>query len=372
MKKLFILCIGALIPSISFAQTAVDSTDVEKGVEDPVFVVVDKAPDFPGGHTALAQFFGENLQYPSEAEINGEQGRSIVQFVVNTDGSISQERIIRSSGSELLDAEALRVTKAAPQWIPAQRAGKNVRSYYTLPVTFKLDTTIYGMAEVDTYAKFPGGQEAINQHLKNVIKLSDLDTGLIQERGEGASVLFVVNIDGSISNERITRSTNSKLLDAETLRVIRSLPKWIPAQKEGKNVRSYQTLAIGFNWEHLIKSDSIESSTSDTTVFTVVDKMPEFPGGQQALFNYLRNNVKYPKTTQEQAIEGRVVCQFVIGKDGSVNDVTISRSSGDKSLDSEAIRVIQSMPKWKPGILRGESVRVRFTLPINFHLGEKD
>lgn len=371
MKKLFILCISAAIAFITYAQTTIDSTDVEKVVEDPVYVVVDKAPDFPGGHTALAQFIGENLQYPSKAEINGEQGRSIVQFVVNTDGTISQEGIVRSSGYELLDAEALRVTKAAPQWTPAQIAGKNVRSYYTLPITFKLDTTIYGMAEVDTYAKFLGGQEAINQHLKSVIKLSDLDTGLIQERGESASVLFVVNIDGSISNERITRSTNSKLLDAEALRAIRSLPKWIPAQKEGKNVRSYQTLAIGFNWEHLVKSDSIESNTSDTTVFVVVDKMPEFPGGQQALFNYLSNNVKYPKDAQEQGIEGRVICQYIVEKDGSIGNITVVRTSGNESLDNEAVRVIQSMPNWKPGLQRGKPVRVKYTIPINFHFWER-
>ena len=71
---------------------------------------------------------------------------------------------------------------------------------------------------------------------------------------------------------------------------------------------------------------------------------------------------------QEQAIEGRVICQFIVEKDGSIGNITVVRTSGNESLDNEAIRVIQSMPKWKPGLQRGKPVRVKYTLPINFRL----
>ena len=87
----------------------------------------------------------------------------------------------------------------------------------------------------------------------------------------------------------------------------------------------------------------------EEVVFVVVETMPEFPGGQQALFKYLSENVKYPVIAQENGIQGRVICQFVVNKDGSIVDVEVVRSGGDASLDKEAVRVIKSMPKWKPG-----------------------
>ena len=106
----------------------------------------------------------------------------------------------------------------------------------------------------------------------------------------------------------------------------------------------------------------------EEVIFVVVESMPEFPGGQQALFKYLVENVKYPVIAQENGIQGRVICQFVVNKDGSIVDVVAVRSSGEASLDKEAIRVIKSMPKWKPGKQRGKPVRVKYTVPVNFRL----
>ena len=106
----------------------------------------------------------------------------------------------------------------------------------------------------------------------------------------------------------------------------------------------------------------------EEVVFVVVETMPEFPGGQQALFKYLSENVKYPVIAQENGIQGRVICQFVVNKDGSIVEVEVVRSGGDASLDKEAVRVIKSMPKWKPGKQRGKAVRVKFPVPVNFRL----
>ena len=106
----------------------------------------------------------------------------------------------------------------------------------------------------------------------------------------------------------------------------------------------------------------------EEVVFVIVESMPEFPGGQQALFKYLSENIKYPVIAQENGIQGRVVCQFVVNKDGSIVDIEVVRSGGDPSLDKEAVRVIKSMPKWKPGQQRGKPVRVKYTVPVNFKL----
>ena len=106
----------------------------------------------------------------------------------------------------------------------------------------------------------------------------------------------------------------------------------------------------------------------EEVIFMVVETMPEFPGGQQALFKYLSENVKYPVIAQENGIQGRVICQFVVNKDGAIVDVEVVRSGGDPSLDKEAVRVIKSMPKWNPGKQRGKAVRVKYTVPVNFRL----
>ncbi|HOM63152.1 MAG TPA: energy transducer TonB [Dysgonamonadaceae bacterium] len=102
-------------------------------------------------------------------------------------------------------------------------------------------------------------------------------------------------------------------------------------------------------------------------IFVVVENQPEFPGGQAAMMKFLSENIKYPVIAQENGIQGRVICNFVVERDGSITDVQVVRGV-DPSLDKEAVRVIQSMPKWKPGMQRGKPVRVRFTLPVVFRL----
>ena len=110
-----------------------------------------------------------------------------------------------------------------------------------------------------------------------------------------------------------------------------------------------------------------EEEESAKQIFTVVEEMPEFPGGQGALLQYLSKSIKYPVIAQENGIQGRVSCSFVVEKDGSVTDVQVLRGV-DPSLDKEAIRVITAMPKWKPGKQRGKPVRVKYTVPVTFRL----
>ena len=96
--------------------------------------------------------------------------------------------------------------------------------------------------------------------------------------------------------------------------------------------------------------------------------MPEFPGGQKRLIEYLSATVKYPVVARENGIQGSVLVQFTVDKDGAVGDVTVLRSGGDPSLNREAVRVVNSMPNWIPGTKRGKPIRVRYTLPVNFRL----
>ena len=110
------------------------------------------------------------------------------------------------------------------------------------------------------------------------------------------------------------------------------------------------------------------AAQGDDKLYIVVEQMPQFPGGQQALFKFLSENVKYPAVARANKIQGRVVCQFTVNKDGSISDVVVTQSGGDPSLDKEAVRVLKSMPNWIPGKQQGKLVRVRYTAPITFKL----
>ena len=108
-------------------------------------------------------------------------------------------------------------------------------------------------------------------------------------------------------------------------------------------------------------------SPQGTKVYETVEQMPEFPGGMEALINFLQENVKYPENAVKNNIEGRVFVQFIVDKTGQVCDAKVVRSVNEE-LDAEAIRVVNSMPNFIPGRQDGKAVSVFFTLPINFKL----
>lgn len=110
-----------------------------------------------------------------------------------------------------------------------------------------------------------------------------------------------------------------------------------------------------------------EEEPEEETIFQVVEVMPEFPGGMAECLKFLGKNIKYPTIAQENGVQGRVIVQFVVNRDGSIVDPVVVRSV-DPYLDKEALRVIKSMPKWKPGQQRGKAVRVKYTVPVTFKL----
>lgn len=122
-------------------------------------------------------------------------------------------------------------------------------------------------------------------------------------------------------------------------------------------------------WVDLDEMDfvEVEPEPEEEEIFMVVEDQPEFPGGTQALLDYLRKNIKYPRVCQENGIQGRVLCSFVVEKDGHITNVEVVKSVNIQ-LDKEAVRVISAMPSWKPGSQRGKKVRVKYTVPVNFRL----
>lgn len=113
--------------------------------------------------------------------------------------------------------------------------------------------------------------------------------------------------------------------------------------------------------------DTEEEEIEENVVFQIVEKMPQFPGGEAAMMRYLSDNIDYPTIAQENGIQGRVYVNFVVGKTGEISNIKVVRGV-DPALDAEAIRVVKSMPNWEPGEQRGKPVNVSFMLPINFVL----
>ena len=110
-----------------------------------------------------------------------------------------------------------------------------------------------------------------------------------------------------------------------------------------------------------------EEEVEEQQIFQVVEEMPEFPGGMGECMKFLGKNIKYPTISQENGVQGRVIVQFVVNRDGSIVDPVVVRGV-DPYLDKEALRVISMMPKWKPGKQRGKAVRVKYTVPVMFRL----
>ena len=107
--------------------------------------------------------------------------------------------------------------------------------------------------------------------------------------------------------------------------------------------------------------------TSNDKVFEKVEDMPEFPGGEQAMMDFVAKNVQYPKEAMEKEISGRVLVGFIVEKDGSISETEIVKGIGG-GCDEEAVRVVKAMPKWKPGKEKGKPVRVSYMMPIFFKL----
>ena len=242
-------------------QEEISEKQESRAAEGEVFQVVEEMPEFPGGMGECMKWLGQNIKYPADAKEKGVQGRVIVQFVVEKDGTIVNAKVVRGVDPDL-DAEALRVVNQSPKWKPGKQKGEAVRVKYTLPIMFKLDND----------------------------------------------------------------SSDSKAAEA---------PR--------------------------------EAKVDENGVYQVCEEMPEFPGGMAECMKWLGKNINYPEDCKKEGVQGRVIVQFVVDKDGSIKDPTIARGV-HPSLDKEALRVLSGMPNWKPGKQKGEAVKVKYTIPVMFKL----
>jgi TonB family protein len=223
------------------------------------------------------------------------------------------------------------------------------------------DNTVY--TSVKIMPEFPGGEAAMKKYFADnmqSLKSAKFIKGKV-------FVQFVIGKDGKVEmeNVKVIKGIEPEI-DENVVGFIKNMPKWTPGMRyESKSGKVTKVLA---RVSMTIPVDVSVEGEKGEEVFFIVEHMPEFPGGDIALRKFIAENVKYPEEAKEKGLSGKVFVQFVIDKNGDVVSPKIVRSV-DPILDNEAIRVIQSLPKWTPGSQRGNAVNVSYTYPVNFSLG---
>lgn len=205
--------------------------------------------------------------------------------------------------------------------------------------------------------------ESFQDHLKDGAQNS-LNEKIDSTGTKYISIKLIVDKDGNVSDKAIL--TNTNLLEKEIINAaILQIPPFVPATVEGVPVRSILKVYV------MITAKGLQLCTPENIphgqVFFIVEDMPEFPGGVDALQRFIGQSIRYPVSAQQKGITGKVFVNFVVAEDGSVQNVKIARGV-DPALDAEAVRVIKSLPKWISGKQRGKPVAVAYTVPINFNL----
>ncbi|MDF2451497.1 MAG: TonB family protein [Bacteroidota bacterium] len=147
------------------------------------------------------------------------------------------------------------------------------------------------------------------------------------------------------------------------------MPSWKPAQFNNQKVKYQMSLVISFNGEIKEVAEFAPLKRSLSQVFTVVEKMPEFPGGPMQMMKFIQKTIRYPRNALEKGLSGKCFLKFIVNVDGSLSDIEVIKGVEKcPECDAEAVRTVQMMPKWQPGFQNGKPVRVFFNLPINFQL----
>jgi len=343
---------------------------------DKPYRTVSTMPKFIGGHDALRQYLSKNLTYPQSAMEQNIQGDVMVEFVIRKDGVIADVHAL-SSPDPILAAEAERVIRNMPPWIPGEQDGKAVSVYYTVPIAFYMNggggasNTLFqerkAIPDTDTAYRmvskmpsFPGGGSALKKYLSEHLNYPQR----ARELNLQGTVLveFVVRKNGQVNQVR-TLSAPDSVLAAEAERVVRNMPRWIPGEIDGKAVSTYYKMPVAFRLQDAAEQTGIAQDSA-----AIWSKQPSFPGGIAALAEYLEDAVHYPLVAIDEDIQGTVMVAFTVNADGSISDVAaLNQLNG--GCTEEAVRVVEAMPHWIPAEnIQGEKVAAQYRIPIIFQL----
>lgn len=342
MKKIYLL-LGLLAclstTSISFSQTIKN---------DSVYDFVTTMPEYLGGQKAMLSYMVQNMRFPLAAYLNGISATAYVNFIVEIDGTVSDVIVLKPIGYGC-DQEAVRLVSQMTGWKSGEQNGKKVRVRSNTPVYFKEemypDGRIY--TDLDTMPEFPGGNLEFISYLESELEYPELAKNA--DINDAVIVDYVIEKDGSVSNVTI----NDKLgygCDEAAAKVILRMPLWEPGYYLGRPARSLLSVPVTFK-----------------SSYKIVENMPEFPGGRNAMYEFIKQNLVYPEEALENKVEGQVVVSFLVGADGSLSYINVAKGIGS-GCDEEATRIVSVMPAWKPGYHHGKPVPVEYNLAVGFVL----
>lgn len=312
-----------------------------------------------------------------KAKIVDQAGKPLVAVGVTLKGTNSGTLTDKDGNFELNVPEEATLSLFCPGWQSREIEAKSISENMKIQM---IPENKYSKGEYKTVVEhmpeFPGGPTELLKFVGENIKYPQ-DAKNQNKQGR-VICSFIVAEDGTVHDAKVIQGVFPSL-DAEALRVINSMPVWTPGKNNNTVVAVRYTIPVAFSlkakegikpdkakWNNVVPTLTDDSDPSNPS-YRVVDEMPRFPGGDEALLKFIAKNVKYPKDAQSSGMQGRVICSFIVEKEGTVSNIKLLRGVSP-ALDKEAMRVITTFPKWTPGKLKGQPVRVLYTVPITFRL----
>jgi TonB family protein len=322
-------------------------------------------PTFQGKPASgFSDYLASVIKYPADAAAKGIKGRASVNFIIQPDGSTNNVRVTGASDPLLAEA-VVKAVNESPRWDPAKNPEAKDPYPSTATIKFELpdkvstDDTYYLVEQMPEY---PGGSTALVDFIKTHLRYPEAAR---EQKIEGRVIVrFIVNHRGLVEDVEILKSVHP-LLDAEAIRVVGELSGWLPGAQGGRPVNTWYSIPVTFS----LSPEKIVPTFSATTseVFVVVEKMPKYPGGEEALMKAINDELQYPEEAKTQNIQGRVIVRFIVGTDGSVLNAEVIKSA-HPLLDAEALRVIKKLSGFEPGMQGGVAVNVYYAIPVTFAL----
>lgn len=355
-------------------------------------------PTFMGGNVLkFNQWVDKNITFPAEALADGFSGVCKARYTIGKQGKITEVEILESPHvaiSKAVDS----LLKAAPAWTPATEKGDTVAVAIDISVNMNAKLSKAQLAKMTIRNTYPGIEEerffgTPTQHasFNNACDIlpkfeggdirafrgwvvHNLTNNIRNLRTIYGTALFSfeVDTDGSVKDIKVVKSSNDELAQ-KVVEIISKSPTWTPGTLKGTPKSHQFRIPITFKGQGSVTlqpAQMVDSTNMEDTPYLVAEQMPRFEGGDLNSFrNWVQGNLVYPQDAARFKVQGRVIVDFVIERDGSLTNINVIKNPYSP-LTKEVIRVLGESPKWTPGMIGGKPVRVRYTLPTDFKIKE--
>lgn len=332
-------------------------------------------PTFQGERfVSFDRWVKSRLKYPEGARARKAEGWVQVNFTIEGDGTITDLKPGMQSDNELYEAVAS-VVRSAPSWEPAKNPAARLPNQGSVSVRFRLPDQIETdppFVVVQEMPMFPGGDKELLKFLETNVRYPEESKAAGREGR--VIVRFIVTKTGKVEGISVLKGVDP-LLDAEAIRLVGTLPDFKPGKQGDKAVDVWYMVPVTFSLgarpeateKATVPPPPPPASSLDEEPFVVVEEMPQYPGGDVALLQFVNENTRYPEEAMVKKIQGRVIIRFAVTKEGKVSNISVIKGV-DSLLDAEAVRVVSMLKDFEPGKQGGKAVNVWYMIPVTFAL----